>query len=444
MSSSTENGEDSGEEEAVASTSRLETRRRVSASSAARLIASANGVWPEPFVESLAVNVAMEAYNSVGPLAAGPALANLFMVCSTWRSVSTSETLWRVLCSNVWGFSTLTRASWRSEYAFRHRTASNFRNRQSRHFTLQLEPTSPASTPTCRRIGLSDRYLALGFLDGSVRAFDLRTRAHLGSYCPAHSDRLGPYSRAVSGLVIDNDRLVFALLDGNVYEGDISGWVFRRVLAGNVVDNGTCVDFNGNGRFWVGLFAGVPGRAVRVWDAVTEETLFVGGDLTDPDAVRGWRLLTEPHRTLGRVRVGAGGLVVACTESRVSVVFGAEDEIYESFGDFMVGCFDAHGERCLVVSRDEEATIRHLPDLNRTCEFEVEGVATNEALGCMNWTQGFVCSEGVIGTWDLRSGENLYHFREDLGEATAIVADDLHVAAVTTDALLHLWSFAAL
>jgi len=42
----------------------------------------ANDVWPEPFLESLAVQVAVNASTSAGLLAAAPALANVFRVSS--------------------------------------------------------------------------------------------------------------------------------------------------------------------------------------------------------------------------------------------------------------------------------------------------------------------------------------------------------------------------
>lgn len=41
-----------------------------------------NEVWPEPFVEALAAQVAIDASRLVGRLAAAQALANVFQVCS--------------------------------------------------------------------------------------------------------------------------------------------------------------------------------------------------------------------------------------------------------------------------------------------------------------------------------------------------------------------------
>ncbi|KAL6957471.1 hypothetical protein U1Q18_001055 [Sarracenia purpurea var. burkii] len=46
---------------------------------------SDNGVWPEPFVEALASQVAIDASRSVGRLAAAPALFNLFQNRNLYR-----------------------------------------------------------------------------------------------------------------------------------------------------------------------------------------------------------------------------------------------------------------------------------------------------------------------------------------------------------------------
>ncbi|TQD83054.1 hypothetical protein C1H46_031367 [Malus baccata] len=52
---------------------------------------SVNEVWPEPFVEALAAQVAIEASRSVGRLAAAPALANVSAPSSTSSSSSSSS-----------------------------------------------------------------------------------------------------------------------------------------------------------------------------------------------------------------------------------------------------------------------------------------------------------------------------------------------------------------
>lgn len=41
-----------------------------------------NGVWPEPFLEALALQIAIDASRSIGRLAAAQALSSLFQVCN--------------------------------------------------------------------------------------------------------------------------------------------------------------------------------------------------------------------------------------------------------------------------------------------------------------------------------------------------------------------------
>ncbi|EOA15866.1 hypothetical protein CARUB_v10007822mg, partial [Capsella rubella] len=55
-----------------------DTRGVFDAPSPSRPRRGANDVWPEPFLESLAVQVAVDASSSSGLLSAAPALANVF------------------------------------------------------------------------------------------------------------------------------------------------------------------------------------------------------------------------------------------------------------------------------------------------------------------------------------------------------------------------------
>lgn len=66
-SSSTQGGDGAAELEAGPSSSRSRMR-------------SSNGVWPEPFLEALAVHVAVDASRTTGRLAAAQALFNIFQV----------------------------------------------------------------------------------------------------------------------------------------------------------------------------------------------------------------------------------------------------------------------------------------------------------------------------------------------------------------------------
>uniref|UniRef100_A0A0D3DPB0 Uncharacterized protein n=1 Tax=Brassica oleracea var. oleracea TaxID=109376 RepID=A0A0D3DPB0_BRAOL len=75
-SSASDNGDSSGGLSSVAGRS----GGVFEAPSPSRPRHSANDVWPEPFLESLAVQVAVDASLSTSPVDAAPALANVFRV----------------------------------------------------------------------------------------------------------------------------------------------------------------------------------------------------------------------------------------------------------------------------------------------------------------------------------------------------------------------------
>ncbi|KAF2292438.1 hypothetical protein GH714_022780 [Hevea brasiliensis] len=213
-----------------------------------------NEVWPEPFLEALAAQVAIDASRIFGRLAAAQALANVFQVSSTWRAVSRSDLLWHRLARCIWGRTQLLHDSWREEYIYRHRTARNFPtvHHPILFFTsiLLMSRTQTIPTLSCLCLALSDHHLACGFADGAVRLFDLHTRLHRRTYLPQHRDRLGRFSRAVSGIIINDAHLVFATLDGDIHVAIIhSNEAPRRVHFGDVVRDGVLVDFTvvGNG-----------------------------------------------------------------------------------------------------------------------------------------------------------------------------------------------------
>jgi hypothetical protein len=81
---------------------------------------------------------------------------------------------------------------------------------------------------------------------------------------------LGPLSQAIAGLVLHQDKVVFASFYGSIFVGSISSGDVRRAHAGKVRDDGTLVDFTGCDRYWVGLYAGISGHACHIWDAGTE------------------------------------------------------------------------------------------------------------------------------------------------------------------------------
>nr|GMD35321.1 transcriptional regulator STERILE APETALA-like [Ipomoea batatas] len=296
-----------------------------------------NGVWPEPVVESLANQVAIDAASNNGRLAAAPALASLFQVCSTWQAVSRSDRLWVNLTGRIWNRRHLIRNTWRDEFMFWHQTANNFRRGRYVYRTLHFAPPNDDNNDglSCRRLALSDHHLAAGFSDGTVRLFYIPTRLHLSTFRPHHRDRLGRYSSVVSGIILTDAQLVFASLDGDIHVvviGDAAPP--RRAHLGEVVNDGALVDFTGSDRWWVGLYAGVPGRAFHIWNSETEELVFVGGTLTDPEAVMGWHLLTELTELVGRVRVTGLETAVACTGMRLivfdlqnqGIIIGEEDQ----------------------------------------------------------------------------------------------------------------------
>ncbi|KAK3022467.1 hypothetical protein RJ639_046342 [Escallonia herrerae] len=415
---------------------------------------SGNGVWPEPFVEALATRVAIDASRSVGRLAAAPALFNLFQVCSTWRAVSRSDLLWQNLTHNIWQRYHRLHDSWRDEYIYRHRTSRNFRVRQYVYTTLDFFPSNNDDNNnneilSCRRLALSDHHLAAGFSDGSVCLFHLPTRLHLSTFHPHHHDRLGPFSRAVAGIILSDTKLVFASFDGDIHVAIIiNAGPLRRAHLGDVVNDGVLVDFSGCGKWWVGLYAGVPGRAFHVWDGNTEELVFVGGTLTDPEAVMGWHLLTEELTELiGRVRVTSQELAVACTSRRV-IVFDLRNQVLvlgeeEIRRRLVVGSLDARNEAFIIVDGRGMASVRRAATLEEVCRFTVRGASQRRVSGCMNGGYAIMCVGGIIRVWEVEHGEYLYSFTERIGEVGALVADERRVASCSSDNTIHLWDFGA-
>ncbi|KAB1208733.1 Transcriptional regulator STERILE APETALA [Morella rubra] len=410
-----------------------------------------NEIWPEPFVEALAAQVAIGASHSIGRLAAAPALANLFQVCSTWRAVSRSDLLWQRLTRHVWRRTHLLRDTWHDEFVYWHRTAQNFRMRRSSHATLNFFDQSDVDDPdgnTCRCLALSDRHVACGFADGVVRLFEVETLVHVRTFRAHHDNRFGRFSRAVSGIIIVGDtRLIFATLDGDIHVAliDEAGPAShpRRAHLGNVVNDGALVDFTGCERWWVGLYAGAPGRAFHIWDGITEEPVFVGGSLTDPQAVPGWHMLTEVTEVVGRVRVTTQESAVACTSARVivfdlrnqGVVLGEE----ECRRGLVVTSVDVSDEAYVSVNGRGIARVRRVGTLEEVCRFNVGG--RGPVVGCMNLGYALMCVGGVIRVWEVKQGENLGRFRERVGELNALVANERHVAASSTDTTIHLWDF---
>ncbi|GAB2285187.1 hypothetical protein Dimus_019638 [Dionaea muscipula] len=400
----------------------------------------------------------------------------MFSVCSTWRAISGSELLWQNLTRRIWARKLLLHVTWRQEYIYRHRTSRNFRVRRYSHTTLCFSDgiVSPADNNNnataadhhhllCLRISLSDHHLAAGFSDGSVRLFSLDSHVHLQTFRPILRDRLGLFSPAVSGIILTLPRLTFASVDGDVHvslfhnggsePGPMSGST-RRAHLGDVVNDGALVDFTGCHRFWVGLYAGVPGRAIHIWDGESEEPLYVGGTLTDPEAVMGWHMLTEwTSDFVGRVRVTGEELAVACTRSRV-LVFDLRNEgmvvggLEDARRGLIVGLLDADNEAFMTADVRGTASVRQARSLLQMCRFGLRGVgaaaAARGVLGCMNTGFALMCGGGVVRVWEIEHGEYLYRLRERIDGATALAADGRHVAGSGSDrTIIHLWDFGA-
>ncbi|KAL6137050.1 hypothetical protein ACLB2K_062345 [Fragaria x ananassa] len=407
-------------------------------------------VWPEPFIEALAAQIAIDVSRNIGRLDVAAALANIFQVCSTWRAVSRSELLWRRLTRRIWGRAQLLQDTWRDEYVYWHRTARNFRAGRYTHTRLYFDP-SDVDDPdglTCRCLALSNTHLACGFADGAVRLFNLSTRLHVSTYRPHHRDRLGRFSRAVTGIVISDSRLVFATLDGDIHVAVLHGpEITRRAHLGEMMNDGVLVDFTGCGRWWVGLYAGVPGRAIHIWDGSTEELVFVGGSLTDPESVAGWHMLRELTGFVGRVRVTTQETAVACTSARVIVfdlrnrgVVLADDEYRRGI---VVTSVDVSNGRYVVVGNRGMARVRRADTAQELCRFMVIGAGQMGVLGCMNGGYALMCGGGEVRVWEVERGESLYNFEERVGAVSAFVCDERHVAAWGSDTTLHLWDFGA-
>lgn len=344
--------------------------------------------------------------------------------------------------------------TWQDEYVYWHTTARNFHRCRYLHTILQFNQSDADEPETlmCRCLALSLRHLACGFADGTVRLFDLATRLHVTTFRPHHRDRLGQFSRAVSGIVIADARLVFASIDGDVHVGIIapapaSISPTRRVHEGNVMIDGVLVDFAGCDRWWVGLYAGVPGRAFHIWDGNTEELVFVGGSLTDSESVTGWHMLAEQTEQVGRVRVSNRESAVACTSLQMMVLDLRNQEVVlneeENGVVRIVTSMDVSNETYIVVDGQGVAVVRRVDTMEEVCTFIATGAAQRGAVGCINMGYAVMSSGGAIRVWEIEHGQFLYRFRERIGAANVVVANDRYVAAYGFDTTLHLWDFGA-
>ncbi|XP_022861009.1 transcriptional regulator STERILE APETALA-like isoform X2 [Olea europaea var. sylvestris] len=389
--------------------------------------------------------------NRLGSLGSLSEICPVRLVCSTWRAVSHSELLWQNLTRRIWNIRHLLHNTWHEEYIYRHRTANNFQLGRYEYTSLPFVPSYRNNNNDgllCRRLALSNNHLAAGFSDGSVHLFHLPSRIQLATFYPEHRDRFGRFACAISGIILSDAQLVFATLDGDIHLVIINGVnPLRRVHLGDVVNDGALVDFSGCNQWWVGLYAGVPDRAFHVWNSETEELIFVGGSLTDPEAVMGWHMLNELTNFIGRVRVTSHESAVACTNVRVMVfdlrnvgIILGEEDIHRGIN---IGSFDANrDESMLIMDMRGVARVRRVTTLEEGCRFTVRATQRG-ILGSINGGYALMCVGGVIRVWEMVHGEYLYSFRERIGECNAIVSNERHVAACSASATIHIWDFGA-
>jgi len=377
-------------------------------------------------------------------------------VCSTWREVSRSDLLWQRLTRRIWRRTYQLRATWQLEYMYWHRTARNFSTGRHRFFDQAVfDPSDHHHHLLCRCLALSDTHLACGFVDGSVRLFDLETRAHVTTFLSLHGHLFGPFSRSVSGIVIINSSITFARLDGDIYVDNVDGpgpIQARRAVEGDVVNNGVLVGFAGTGRWWVGLYAGIAGRAFQIWDARSEERVFVGGSLTDPETVMGWHMLTELVEAVGRVRVTEREYVVACTASRmVCFSFRNPEVLLRDVGStmgFVVSSLDASQEAYVVLERNGVGTVRRASTYERLSRFRLNRLWVRGLWACMNL--GYVLTYSPapspspsLRVWDIEQaiGRLCVTLGVRAGYVNSLVANDRHVSISSNDNNINLLDF---
>ncbi|KAF5741373.1 transcriptional regulator STERILE APETALA [Tripterygium wilfordii] len=336
-------------------------------------------IWPEDFVETIIVSIAIAVAERGTRLAAAQEIANLFMVSSTWRAASQSELLWERLVRVVWGKTMRVRPTWREEYIYNHRIARNFRTGRARHYELRFDHSDIRNLfdgTTCRCVALTDTYLACGFLDGAVRVFDVASRQEIRTFRPLERDfRIGAFAASISGIILTGHKIVFSTLDGDIHAAMINEETpVRRIRMGEYVRDGSCASFAGNERFWVGMYAGMPNRSFCVWDAATEEILFFGGNFMDHYAgTSGLNMVTDWAEFLARVRVNSEGIACACTHSRVAVFDMRHDALQlvnEMRQDIVVGSFDANEEACVAVEGFGLGRVSRVPNLQDIYRFQ--------------------------------------------------------------------------
>ncbi|XP_024539571.1 transcriptional regulator STERILE APETALA [Selaginella moellendorffii] len=431
--------------------------------SAAAMVESggAAAFLPESVVEAVAVEAAAAAARAHGAMAASRTLACIFQVCSVWRSVSQSELLWENAFNVVWPTQARQpERSWRREFQRAHTTASNFRRGRARHTILVEEETGGRHYEPPRSLAISNDYLVGGHFDGALRVFDLKTKACVWTLRANQEEGFGPLSRAIAGISLQGDDIVFGSVDGNVFTASASRGNRVRVHVGRVIQDGALISFAASQRWWIALYAGSVGHCFRLWDAATKQVVYRGGNMTDDDAMRGWHMLVERAGRVGRVRIVNEELLVAANRRRIRVhdlgthgmpLIVERDQEAENNA---VEAMDVRGNKLLSASYEGLARIRELPTMVEVLTVRHAGVHANPRLrpddreqmqqlfGTLNSRQLFLCFSGAVNAWDCSSGEHLYSLREETGYMyNDMVASDSCLAVSSRDTGLHLWDF---
>ncbi|EFJ34006.1 hypothetical protein SELMODRAFT_406361 [Selaginella moellendorffii] len=404
--------------------------------SAAAMVESggAAAFLPESVVEAVAVEAAAAAARAHGAMAASRTLACIFQVCSVWRSVSQSELLWENAFNVVWPTQARQpERSWRREFQRAHATASNFRRGRARHTILVEEETGGRHYEPPRSLAISNDYLVGGHFDGALRIFDLKTKACVWTLRANQEEGFGPLSRAIAGISLQGDDIVFGSVDGNVFTASASRGNRVRVHVGRVIQDGALISFAASQRWWIALYAGSVGHCFRLWDAATKQVVYRGGNMTDDDAMRGWHMLVERAGRVGRVRIVNEELLVAANRRRIRVhdlgthgmpLIVERDQEAENNA---VEAMDVRGNKLLSASYEGLARIRELPTMVEVLTVRHPGVHANPRLrpddrdqmqqlfGTLNSRQLFLCFSGAVNAWDCSSGEHLYSLREETG-----------------------------
>ncbi|KAH7436759.1 hypothetical protein KP509_05G035100 [Ceratopteris richardii] len=411
----------------------------------------------EQCLERVALLLASRAAQASGsPLSAAAALAQFFQVCRSWRAVSYSQSLWRRLCLSIWNRDAqLRESSWHQTFITLHRTAVNFSTGSAERYLLDSDSLANHNdaTASCRRLAISSDHLAGGFSDGSLCVFSLDSKDCVCSFQTFHESVIGTHSRTIIGIILpdDEETVTFACMDGSVFKADIApGAPCRRVLMGNYVEDGILADFSGNASKWAGLYAGVRGRALRVWDAYSEELVYVGGCMTDADAYAGWTMLVDNADNIGRVKVTRDRLLVVATRSKLCVMDMEALTILLDISlsrslQVIPASLALQDKYMLLVSGSGVVRILGTESAQEVASFSLGmHIRGSTVFGAMNSWHLMVNSRDILHVWDFPSIRRPYRLATGLTDVTDLVCNDNNIAIACgsgEEQGIHIWDF---